>query len=151
MYARILVATDGSRAADLAVTEAVELAKTQDATLRIAHVIDASNIGIDPEFVSRADFRNAKARAGREILAEAAAFARDAGLRVEIRLLEIERLDQRTVDVLAEEAKAWPADLVVIGSHGEHGPNRLHLGSVAEDLVRIAAEPVLLVRGAASE
>lgn len=151
MYQRILVGIDGSRTADLALTEAVGLAKTQDAAVRIAHVIDVTDTGVDLGVLPHAQIRAAKAKAGREILAEAAAFAKKAGLRVETRLLEIERLDQRVVDVLAEEAKAWPADLVVIGTHGRRELNRRMLGSVADELARIAPEPVLLVRDAAPE
>jgi nucleotide-binding universal stress UspA family protein len=150
MYQRILVAIDGSRTADLALTEAVGLAKTQDAAVRIAHVIDVTDTGVE-DIVPHTQIRAARAKTGREILAEAAAFAKKAGLRVETRLLEIERVDQRIVDVLAEEAKAWPADLVVIGTHGRRELNRRQLGSVADELARIAPEPVLLVRDAAPE
>jgi nucleotide-binding universal stress UspA family protein len=134
----------------LALTEAVQLAKTQNATLRIVHVIDATDTRAYPDLVSVSEISNAKLNAAREILTEAAAFAKKAGLHVEIRLLEIERLDQRIVEVLAEEANAWPADLVVTGTHGQRGLNRL-LGSVAEELVRTAAQPVLLVRDVSPE
>lgn len=144
MYKRILVAIDGSRTGDLALTQAVRLARAHDATLRITHVIDVA--AIDPDLPSVPSFKKAKARAGREILDEAVAFATKAGLRVETRLLETERADQRVVDVLVEEAKAWPADLVVIGTHGRRGVNRLLLGSVADEFVRVAPEHVLLVR-----
>ncbi len=151
MYSRILVAIDGSRTADVALTEAVELAKTHNAALRILHVIDATRTAVEADSVWYADIRAEIAKAGRAMLAEAESFARRAGLRVETRLLEIERADQRIVEVLAEEAKAWPAELVVIGTHGRRGLNRLLLGSVADEFVRIAPEPVLLVREASTE
>jgi nucleotide-binding universal stress UspA family protein len=149
VYSRILVAIDGSRTGDLALTEAVRLAEAHGATLRIAHVIDAA--ALDADFASLHEFTTAKARAGREILDEAVAFAKKAGLRVETRLLETDRADQRIVDVLAEEARAWPADLVVIGTHGRRGVSRVLLGSVADEFVRIAPEHVLLVREKQSE
>jgi nucleotide-binding universal stress UspA family protein len=50
-------------------------------------------------------------------------------------------------DVIEEEATRWPADLVVIGTHGRRGIRRLLLGSVAEGLTRISSRPILLVRG----
>jgi nucleotide-binding universal stress UspA family protein len=53
--------------------------------------------------------------------------------------------------VLAEHAKGWPADLVVIGTHGRRGFHRLLLGSVAEGFVRVATMPVLLVRDTRAE
>jgi nucleotide-binding universal stress UspA family protein len=45
-----------------------------------------------------------------------------------------------------EQAKAWGADLIVIGTHGRRGVGRLLLGSDAEQIVRMAPVPVLLVR-----
>jgi nucleotide-binding universal stress UspA family protein len=149
MYDRILVAIDGSRTGDVALTEAVRLAKVHAATLRIVHVIDV--VGFEGDVVPLDDFRALRMKAGRAILDEAAAFSRGAGLRVETRLLEIDDSAQRIVEVLAEEAKAWPADLAVIGTHGRRGLNRLMLGSVAEEFARVAAEPVLLVRETRSE
>ncbi len=46
-----------------------------------------------------------------------------------------------------EEAQSWPADLIVIGSHGRCGFRRFFLGSVAEELARSSHIPLLLVRG----
>ncbi len=43
-------------------------------------------------------------------------------------------------------ARDWPADLVVIGSHGRGGLDRAVLGSVAESVARHAPCPVLIVR-----
>jgi nucleotide-binding universal stress UspA family protein len=49
-------------------------------------------------------------------------------------------------DVILDEAKRLPADLIVMGTHGRSGLPRLVLGSVAEDVSRHASCPVLLVR-----
>ena len=50
-------------------------------------------------------------------------------------------------DVIEEVATEWPADLIVIGTHGRSGIRRLLLGSVAEGLTRVSSKPVLLIRG----
>ena len=42
------------------------------------------------------------------------------------------------------QASAWPADLIVLGSHGRRGVNRLFMGSDAEVMPRVAPAPVLL-------
>jgi nucleotide-binding universal stress UspA family protein len=42
--------------------------------------------------------------------------------------------------------QAWSADLLVLGTHGRRGPRRVLLGSDAEQILRIATVPVLLVR-----
>jgi nucleotide-binding universal stress UspA family protein len=49
--------------------------------------------------------------------------------------------------VIAEYAEKWPADLIVIGTHGRRGIRRLVMGSDAEYVVRTTPVPVLLVRG----
>ena len=50
------------------------------------------------------------------------------------------------VELIVGAARGWPADLVVIGSHGRDGLNRVLLGSVAEGVTRHAPCPVLVVR-----
>jgi nucleotide-binding universal stress UspA family protein len=50
---------------------------------------------------------------------------------------------------IVKAAKDWPADLIVIGSHGCRGVARAVLGSVAEAVVRHAPCPVLVVRAEA--
>ena len=47
---------------------------------------------------------------------------------------------------IVNAAKDWPADLIVIGSHGRGGLKRALLGSVAEGVMRHAHCPVLVVR-----
>lgn len=49
-------------------------------------------------------------------------------------------------DAIIEAAQELDADLIVIGTHGRRGVSRLVLGSVAEDVMRRAPCPVLLVR-----
>jgi len=46
-----------------------------------------------------------------------------------------------------EAAQRWGADLIVVGTHGRRGLNRLLLGSVAEGLARTAPVSGLLLRG----
>jgi hypothetical protein len=55
---------------------------------------------------------------------------------------------RRPCDVIVEQAAAWPADVIVIGTHGRRGVNRMLLGSDAEQVARTAPVPVLLVRSA---
>lgn len=59
--------------------------------------------------------------------------------------LEFVRVGKAAPEILAT-AREWPADMVVIGSHGRGGVQRLALGSVAEAVMRKARCPVLVVR-----
>jgi len=49
------------------------------------------------------------------------------------------------------ETTGWPADLIVLGTHGRRGLGRLMMGSDAEAILRAATIPVLLVRQPAPE
>src|SRR6185437_10087404 len=78
-------------------------------------------------------------------LSDAAALARQEGIDAET---SVRRADGRRVsDEIVAEATSWPADLIVLGTHGRGGIERLVLGSVAEAVARTAPVPVLLVRG----
>ncbi len=158
MYQRILVAIDESATSELALKEAALLAKEQDAKLRLAHVIDdtvAYTAVLTPhQTVQRqADLLRADSavrllrRFGEEVLSRGAAAARALGAKVETTLLTVGQAGGRIYDAIEQEAAAWPADLVVIGTHGRRGFRRLLLGSVAEGFIRVTTKPVLLVRG----
>jgi nucleotide-binding universal stress UspA family protein len=81
------------------------------------------------------------------ILAKAETVARDAGVKAETKLIESTPGGARIASIIAAEAKAWPADLIVIGTHGRRGMDHLMMGSVAENVVRVSPVPVLLIRG----
>lgn len=146
MYRHILVAIDGSDTSKLALQEAITLVKEWQAQLRIVHVVEEVTLNIDAEYVLDA-YQEAMRKTGEEILRKAEAVARESGVKAETRLLEIETLGHRIPDMIVEEAQNWPADLIVLGTHGRRGFNHLLMGSVAEGIARISPKPVLLIRG----
>jgi nucleotide-binding universal stress UspA family protein len=139
MYRRILVAVDGSDTSSKALVAALQLARDRDAQLLLLHCVDellllaAGGLGVGsaPERGSR-------------VLEDAAAIAKAAGARVETRLADMPA--QRLGETVAEHAKDWKAELIVIGSHGRRGVGRMLLGSGAEQILRLAPVPVLCVR-----
>jgi nucleotide-binding universal stress UspA family protein len=148
MYKHILVAVDGSHTSELALREAINLAKTLKSQLRLVHAVDEiGSTMYSPEYPPSDEIFASMEKAGRDILDKAAATAAEAGVKTDTKLVEIKTLGRRIPEVIAEEAEAWPADLVVIGTHGRRGLSRMLLGSVAEGIVRVSAKPVLLVRG----
>ncbi len=85
---------------------------------------------------------------GQHVLQKAAAAtAGNVGIKVETKLLEIEDFSQRVAEMIVGEATAWPAELVVIGTHGRRGHSHLFLRGVAEGIVRISPVPVLVIPG----
>ena len=146
MYSKILVAVDGSDTSRHALQQAIELTRNLSAKLRIVNVVDmgwlpiGSEIAIDtgPVYAARRD-------AGGKIIAAARETAQKAGIEAEAALIETEMPTQHVAEAIAREASRWPADLVVLGTHGRRGFQRLMLGSVAEQMARLSAGLLLLV------
>lgn len=143
MYKRILVPVDGSSNSNRALKEAIRLAHGRKTRLRIVHVVDAINFTGDTII----DAVELLRESGRKILHKAEARARKAGVASEVRLLGDQKFSDRISDVIVKDAAAWHADVVVMGTHGRRGLNRLLLGSVANAVVRTSQVPVLLIRG----
>jgi nucleotide-binding universal stress UspA family protein len=116
------------------------------AELRIVHVIEDVVPVWDVELLNINEIREALRQTGGRILAKAEAVAREAGIKAETKLIESTPVRARVASMIAAEAKAWPADLIVIGTHGRRGVDHLLMGSVAEGVVRISPVPVLLIR-----
>lgn len=146
-YKHIMVAVDGSETSNLAMQEAIKLAKTQKSTLRIVHVIDDSFVNYGEAYIDYAALLEAKKQQGLEILKKMDDLARHAQITFENHLIETKPFEGRIAEKLIEEARIRPTDLLVIGTHGRRGFSRLFLGSVAENVIRIATLPILLVRG----
>ena len=148
MFKRILVAVDASPTGEHALQTAIDLATASQARLRIVHAVDTANVNHGTaELPGRPDMAESLVRNGQDILRGAEAAASAAGIAFESDLIRIDTLDQRLAEAIAHEAETWPADLIVVGTHGRRGLSRLFLGSVAEGIARVATRPVLLVRG----
>ena len=147
MYKRILVSIDGSPTSVLGLDEAVKLAKVCGASLRLMHIVDPIPFTTGYEDFSKntgkeiAEIENA----AQQLLNKGMQRARDAGAE-DVDTVLVERTAARISERIVEQANAWGAELIVIGTHGRRGVGRMLLGSDAEQTVRIAPVPVLLVR-----
>ncbi len=149
MYARIFVAIDSSTTAEKALAEAIRLAGALGASLCIAYAADeASLVQHGMGLGSYIDIEKVKGEiraAGNQLLDQAVATAAAGGCQAERMLME--SAQRRVAEMISDGARAWAADLIVVGTHGRRGFERLLVGSVAENLVRIAETSLLLVRG----
>lgn len=138
MYQEILVPTDGSDASLDAVDEAAELAVEQGAQLHVLYVLDLAMLANadSPTVIDSME------QSGETAVDRAVERARAAGVD------SIERVVHRGTPYRAilEYIDEKSIDLVVMGTHGRTGLNRLLLGSVTEKLVRLSPVPVLTVR-----
>lgn len=143
-YKRILVPVDGSPTSNAGLKEALRLAKDQRARLRLLHVVDELIIFNTPETaVNIEPIIEELKRGGTRLLQKAGRLALAKGIKPESDLRESAGV--RVADVITGQAKRWGADLIVMGTHGRRGVNRMLMGSDAELVVRNAAMPVLLV------
>lgn len=143
-YRRILVAVDGSAASARGLREALRLARGEDAELCILHVVNeavpytplagAPPINLIPLLVE----------SGRTLLEKARAQAHKQG--VEAKTVLVESSQRDAAGSIVAQARKQRADLIVLGTHGRRGLRRIVLGSDAEQVVRTASVPVLLVR-----
>jgi nucleotide-binding universal stress UspA family protein len=146
MYKKILVAIDDSDTSRCALDEALHIARTSRAKLYICHVADETLMGMQGRTFSTSlnidHAIKAIVDAGRTLLDEAMQAA--AGVDAEAVLLEAR--NRRVSETIADKAGELGVDLIVVGRHGRRGLATLILGSVAEQLAKIADASVLLVR-----
>jgi len=148
MYKKILVPYDGSPTSERGLMEAIGLARDQKAALRILHVVEeyvlVQSAGFDGAGLFAGDLLDALIADGKKVIARGLALARENGVQADS--VNIERFADRSSECIVEEAKKWPADLIVMGTHGRRGVSRMVMGSDAEIVLRSAPVPVLLVR-----
>jgi nucleotide-binding universal stress UspA family protein len=146
MYQRILVAVDGSASSQRALDEAIGMARTGRGKVSAVYVLDQSvSFTYAGEYDPRA-YLAALRGEGERVLDDTRRRFAAAGIDGEARLLDTASPGEDVATCLQHEAQRWPADLVVMGTHGRRGIRRLVLGSVAERFLRFSTCPVLLVR-----
>jgi nucleotide-binding universal stress UspA family protein len=145
MYQRIFVPVDDSETSNQALVEACRLAKETGAQIRMVHVVDLAQFGWGgTEFLDASELQKSVKEAGEQVLTQAKDSARAQGVEPEGKILE--SWGDKIASVLLEDASAWKADLIVMGTHGWTGVMHLLMGSVAEGLLKMSEVPVLLVR-----
>lgn len=143
LYEKLLVAVDGSEASCKGLAEAIRLAKTAGARMRVFHVVDKL-VPLTAASYCTEDVLARLRQAGRDVVTEAVKSARDAGVAVEGDM--VESVGGRTASLIVDEARRCGADLIVLGTHGRRGLRRIVMGSDAEEVVRMSPVPVLLTR-----
>ncbi|WP_134669802.1 universal stress protein [Halorussus marinus] len=141
MYDRILVPTDGSTDTERAVEHAADLAAAHDAELHAVYVVNAATFAGLPMETSWEGIDDVLRGEGESALDRVETIADERDVPVSARLLEGSP-SRRIVEYAEDEG----CDLVVMGTHGRGGIDRLLLGSVAEGVVRACSVPVLTVQ-----
>ena len=143
-FRNILVATDGSKYSAAAASEAIGLAKQNNSALTVISVVPselATPVDIDftvnqREFIAEKEMQEAEKNA--KAVKEA---AEKEGVFVKAFVMS-----GKPAEAIIETAKEKRADLIVLGSHGRAGLEKLLMGSVTERVIVLAACPVMVVK-----
>ena len=155
MYERLLVAVDGSPAAEQVLAHAEALAKAFGSTITLLRATisaempvtetaggEASVIGeLAPPAMDPTPILNADRDAATDYLEQIAARLRSSGLKV-----DAEHPEGPANHVIVDRAAALGVSLILMTTHGRGGLGRMVFGSVADSVLRHAPCPVLLVR-----
>jgi len=148
----VLVGMDFSKLADRALWHAFEVAtRHEHAEVHVLCVIPHASLGAHHALTGYCLTAEAGVRDGAfeslraHVQAELDAFiTRTGSRRAPEQVVSHVRLDAPALGIV-ELASAISADLIVVGTHGHRGSNHSLMGSVAENTVRYAACPVLVV------
>lgn len=141
-FRKILITVDDDPLAAHAADVGVALARSLNAEIALVHAVDPSLI-YSPEAGAVVD------EVAQHAQQEAARIVADFRGRLPEGTAVLQFIRQgRPGQEIVRAAQDWPADLIVIGSHGRRGLSRAVLGSVAEEVMRNATCPVLVVRRA---
>jgi nucleotide-binding universal stress UspA family protein len=140
-FKRIIVPTDGSEIAQKAAKKALALAQTTDTEVLALHVINIPlpTLYALPDEPPYEQLHALIRKEGRSYLDEIEKMGKQMGVNVSEKLV-----DGHPAEEIIKEAQE--DDLIVIGSKGRTALDRLLMGSVAENVVRHAQGPVMLVK-----
>jgi nucleotide-binding universal stress UspA family protein len=133
---KILIGVDDSSFSRIAVEEVARRLWAPDTVVKILSVVESS---YDPE---RRESENPY-KIARAAIDDAMEVLRRSGNNFEITSDIAEGSPKR---VILDEAEAWDADLIVVGSHGRRGLDRFLLGSVSQAVALHASCSVEIVR-----
>lgn len=140
-FGRIIVPVDGSEVAKKAAEKALVLAKSTDIPVVAMHVINIDLYAYQTEigYPSEIPLQELIQKEGDSYLDEIVTLGEQMGINVSKKLVE-----GHPAEEIIKEAQE--DDLIVIGSKGRTGLDRILLGSVAENVARHAASPVMIVK-----
>ncbi|MHA3116077.1 universal stress protein [Acinetobacter sp. ANC 4635] len=145
----ILVPIDGSDQALAAVKQAAIMATALDSKLMLISIVEENPFSNTDFYYFGADATTMKTffddacRNATDVLAKAEKLCVDLGANeVETKLIKAE-VSAKTILNVAEE---FDIALIIMGSHGRKGIQKLALGSVAEEVLKLSKIPVLIVK-----
>ena len=144
MFKSILVPVDGSTISNQVIEKAAAMARAFESKVTVVCVIDIyafAGLGMDAAY-GQAEYMTAATNEANLAVAQAKQFFDAAGISVRTSIVE----GQVVYKTILEAAESVDDDLIVMGSHGRKGLEKLVLGSVAAQILSHAHLPVMIVR-----
>ncbi len=138
---KILIPTDGSDYSMRAAELGISMAKLLHAEVTIIYVIDTVVLDQIAKVTERADAERDLKGDGERYLNYVHTLADKAGVKASSMLAK-----GRPFEQIVHLAKGLRADLIVMGSFGRRGAERILIGSVAERVIEYSSCPVLVVK-----
>jgi nucleotide-binding universal stress UspA family protein len=145
-YKKIMIATDGSDCSRLATDKGIELARLSGGTVYAVHVISTAYLSMDGDYFMGMNpywesIHEALKKQGQQAVDYIKGLGEIKGIKVESILLE-----GNSSEELIRYADEEKMDIVIMGTLGKTGLDRILIGSVAGTLVRHSKVPVMVVR-----
>ena len=140
---KLLMPTDGSPCSEQAIEKGLECAEKLGAEVTFVYVLEnpMAALWVTPEAVPYAfELIEDLKKAAKEALERARKMAEARGVKAETKLVE----DENPVQAIVSLSPDY--DMIVMGTHGRSGLDRILLGSVTEGVLRRVETPVLVVR-----
>ncbi|MFC6964261.1 universal stress protein [Halocatena marina] len=147
-YSRVLITTDGSKNAEVAIPHGIEITRRYDSNVHVLNVVDLQAAGgvfnaggLEKEFIERLDARGQEAVDSVADKIEES----DSDLTVKTAVKQMASFE-RTAAGVCEYVEENKIDFIIMGSHGRSNLERQLLGSVASTVLRTVDVPVLVIK-----
>jgi nucleotide-binding universal stress UspA family protein len=138
---KILVPTDGSDYSTRAAEYAISIAKMHDAQIIFAYVVDEIVVDQFSKASEREAIESDLKKSGQRAIKYVVNLAEAAGVKATSKLVK-----GRPFEQIVNLAKSFEIDLIVMGTYGHRGAERILIGSVAERVIEYSPCPVLVIK-----
>lgn len=143
MYKKVYISLDCSDLSAQVLQRGIELALTTKAKVRVVNVIDLAQFNYGVDVIGLDSLQGELTKAAKSVLAKAKSKLDKYELSAEVEALE--NIGGTLSDIIVADAKAWAADIIVLGTHNLNFFTSLLSGSVVEDVANSCSVPLLLV------
>lgn len=143
---RILLAVHDSKFCEIATSALIAQVKANGTEIRVLHVLEEFPLSLAEQLGSKEFPEFTRARL--ELKKEAKVFLEQAMRKFRSAGFETSEVLQEgyPLEIILEQAEIWPADVIVVGSHGRKGIKRFLMGSTSESVARYARCSVQILR-----